>query len=302
MPVFLIYTFKDPALLKRVAARVAPHPVVVHVDAKVEIAPFRDATIDANVHFVSERVIVNWAGWSQVRAIRAMVRTGIKLAAGPDDHLVLLSGSDYPLRPVDELTAFLARHRGQQFLKAFEIKTSSDHYRKHLKRHFRDLPIGRKLPATPRGRRARNALIKALESVAALGPQPKAPKGLRVAHGGTHFALTAECLTRLERMVTPEIETFFSRIFCPEEKFYHSLLASEDRLTKEWQVVPYQGHGQWRYANLHHIEPKLDRVFTLNDWDVVSQIQDSFFIRKVQSTDSADLLDRIDAGLAGQRS
>lgn len=297
MPTFLIYTFKDPELLARVAGALHPHRVLVHVDAKVDEKPFRAAVAGQmdRVEFLDDRVVVNWAGWSQLTALRRLVRRALDTSTSADDYIVMLSGSDYPLRSMPALTRFFDAHRGQQFLRAFDIVASgSEHYRREIEnRHFRDLPILRRRTTTPRVRRMRNAMIRALEAVARALPARKPPAGLVPAHGGTHFALTAGCLAELEESVTPEIERYFARVFCPEESFYHSLLASGVGEKWGWRMVPFEGRGQHQYANLHHIEPSLEKVYTEADWPEVRDI-DRFFIRKVQSAPSASLLDLID--------
>ena len=118
-----------------------------------------------------------------------------------------------------------------------------------------------------------------------------------VAHGGTHFALTAACGQMLEEHVSGEIEHYFGRVFCPEEKFYHSLLASQSQPTS-WSLEPYRGRGQWRYANLHHIDESLVKVYTEDDWQEVRS-SDKFFLRKLEFERSRALLDRIDTDLLG---
>lgn len=303
MTVFLVYTFKDPALLGRVVDRLAPHPVIVHVDRKVDERPFRDAvaTAGARVEFIEDRVLVNWAGWSQQVAIRRLVARALGRVRD-DEYVVMLSGSDYPLRPVDRLDAFLAERPGHQHLRAFDVvQSGSDHYRAEMeRRHFRDLPLLRRWTPRPRVRRLRNAVIRSLEAAARILPPRTPPPGVVLAHGGTHFALTAGCLRALEAAVTPEVVRYFSRgVFCPEESFYHSLLAGGVGARWGWHPVPFEGRGQHQYANLHHIEPSLEKVYRAADWAEVRGI-DRFFLRKVQSEPSAALLDLIDEELLGR--
>lgn len=303
MTVYLLYTFKDPALLDRVVRRLAPHPVVVHVDRKIDERPFRAAVAEHGdrVEFLDDRVLVNWAGWSQLTAIRRLVARGLERARSGDEYLVMLSGSDYPLRSAAEIDRHLAATPGRQHLRAFDILASgSAHYRAEIeRRHFRDIPVLRRWTPRPRMRRLRNAIIRTLELAARALPARTAPKGLVPAHGGTHFALTADCLRALEASATPEIERWFAGgVFCPEESFYHSLLASGVGERWSWTPVPFEGRGQHQYANLHHIEPSLEKVYTEADWEEVRML-DRSFLRKVQSVPSAALLDRIDAELIG---
>lgn len=55
----------------------------MHVDAKVDEIPFKQAVAasqDAEtVEFVTPRELVNWSGYSQVRAIRRLIARGLQL-------------------------------------------------------------------------------------------------------------------------------------------------------------------------------------------------------------------------------
>jgi hypothetical protein len=167
MSVFLIYTFREPELLARTIRRLAPHQVVVHVDEKVDQAPFVAALAaeDAGrVDFLSDRVRVNWGGYSQVVAIRRLVQAGIARAR-PDEHLVLLSGQDYPIRPVAELDGMLRASGGRQFLRYFEVAGSEEKYTAQVdRRYHRDLAFLSTRTTDPRLRRIRNLAVRVLRT------------------------------------------------------------------------------------------------------------------------------------------
>lgn len=301
-PIFLIYTFNDPEHLKELVASLSPYPVLVHVDGKVSIRPFEDALNESgHARLIEERVQVNWGGYSQVRAIRALVGEALTLAAD-DDYLIMLSGSDFPIRPIPDLVRFLSERQGTQFLRAFDVSTSERKYTYQVDRqHHRDLRLLSRQTHRPLLRKIRNALIKLIDSTwsPVFGRLKNPP--VRVAHGGTHFAMTAECVRELESLVTPAVEDYFSKVFVPEEKFYHSLL-QESRFrgrAPAGGLEPYAGPGNWRYSNLHLIDPSLIKVFTLADWDEVRTSQ-KFFLRKVDSYAGAGLRDRIKVELLGE--
>jgi hypothetical protein len=77
----------------------------LHVDAKVATLPHlrNDAVLTA------KRFDVQWAGFSQVEATLELMRTAAKCEV--HDYFILLSGADYPLRPIAELSAFLSKHQ-----------------------------------------------------------------------------------------------------------------------------------------------------------------------------------------------
>ncbi|WP_406636673.1 beta-1,6-N-acetylglucosaminyltransferase [Pseudarthrobacter quantipunctorum] len=301
MTVFMIYTFREPELLNRTVKALSPHQVVIHVDAKIDQTPFEAAIRmedKARVTFLPNRVRVNWGGYSQVDAIRRLVAEAI-CRASPDEYLIMLSGQDYPIKSVPEIEKQLTLGRGRQYLRYFEVAASEPIYMAQVShRHHRDLPIGSNHTGNVRVRKARNFLIRAAEKMSSLGPALKPPPGLRVAHGATHFAITASFAEDLESLITPEIENYFRKVFCPEEKFYHSLAALSARSaetggTLDGGFEPYTGRGNWRYSNLHHIDETLVKVYTEDDWEEVRNSQ-KFFLRKLESERSSRLLQMID--------
>jgi hypothetical protein len=52
---------------------------------------------------------VQWAGFSQVQATLELLRTAVRNHA--HDYFILLSGADYPVRPIPELTTYLSLHQ-----------------------------------------------------------------------------------------------------------------------------------------------------------------------------------------------
>lgn len=302
MPTFMVYTYKEPQLLSRLCHVLRPFPVLIHVDAKVPLDPFRaqiQPVDQERVHFLptAERVRVNWAGFSQVRAIRNLVRRATTMTA-PDDYLVMLSGQDYPLRPVSELVDHLRSTPGRQYIRFFNIAaTSGKRYRHQIdRRHHRDLPFldGHVLTGTIR--KMRTAAILGVDLLCRILPPPRPPAHFAVAHGPTHFAITTRCAIEISNLATPAIDAYFRQVFCPEGKYYHSLVANSRFLydTPAGGYEPYVGLGDWRYAILHHIDPSLVRVFTLEDWDEIVR-SPAYFLRKVEAEASGELLDRIDS-------
>jgi hypothetical protein len=304
MTIFLIYTFREPALLARTIRRLAPHKVVVHVDQKVDQAPFTSAVGAEDrdrVEFLADRVRVNWGGYSQVEAIRRLVNAGIARARH-DEYLVLLSGQDYPIRPVADLEGMLAGSDGKQFLRYFDVAGSEAKYTAQVdRRYHRDLALLSTRTTDARLRRARNLAIRVLETASRAAGALRPPAGFRVAHGVTHFAMTADFAAHLEASVTVELERYFRHIFVAEEKFYQSLALNSSRGSETGGPnpdgsEPYAGPGNWRYANLHHIDPSLTKVYTKADWPEV-QASSAWFLRKLESGRSTTLLERIDREL-----
>lgn len=102
---FLVLCHQQPGMVGLLVEKLhhAECMTVVHVDKRVAVAPFHQATAHTGrVAFVPDpqRVAVYWAGYSMVEATLATIRHALAIA--PDtERFVLLSGSDYPVYPVD---------------------------------------------------------------------------------------------------------------------------------------------------------------------------------------------------------
>lgn len=302
MTTYMVYTFIEPRLLARTVSRLSPGRVLIHVDAKVDEQPFVDALGAADRHrveFVRPRYRVNWAGYSQIRAIRTLMKRALEVT-DDDEYIVLLSGQDFPLYSGDALESFFADAGGRQFMRYFRIDESDDAYRAQFyERHYRDLPFLVRHPLKPILRKVRTASVLGVDRLARVRPAPRPPQHLVPCFGPTHFAITADFARYLESLITPEIEQFFKTTFCPEELMYQTLASSGPRDVNNGSPradgsEPFIGRGNHLYANLHHIHPSLIKVYTIDDWDEV-QSSDKLFLRKLTCARSMELIDRIES-------
>ena len=93
---YLITAYANYEHLKRLVEalddEVCPH-FYIHIDLKSKLP--HDLKSFKNVKFI-KRHKVWWGGWSHQKAINALMRAAY---ASGYDHYILLSGSDYPVRP-----------------------------------------------------------------------------------------------------------------------------------------------------------------------------------------------------------
>ena len=299
MIVFGILAHQDPAHLARLVDRLAPYPAIVHVDRKSDWATFERALERAhNVVLIprSESIDVRWAGISVVLAEFAILERARRLAA-EEDYLVLLSGADYPLRPVAELDGHLASSDGTQFIRYFKISQSSDCLRWSVSsRHYNDwLPLGR--PRNTLHRKANTAIRLATGRLISELSPPRIPRGLEPVFGSQFFALTRACVDEVLTLRTERLDRFFTNVYAPDEKYIHTLVS----LSRYHHKTPEGGYASvpvrddtsaaWM-SNLHHPLP-ISKWWTISDWPEISA-SNMWFIRKIRTQDGASLLDRID--------
>lgn len=114
-------------------------------------------------------------------------------------------------------------------------------------------------------------------------------------HGSTWWALTpaaAEYVLR-ELENRPTLIAKYRKSFASDEQFVPTLIGNSAFASRSTGEMPFTGRGVWKTANLHVIDPSLARWFTINDLDELRG-SDKFFVRKVSSARSAELLDALD--------
>lgn len=113
---YLVTVYESPRHFERLVNAIATpqSEVFAHLDAKSDAAPFAIAA-RPHVHFVEPRLPVYWGEFSMVRAVLLLMERAL---ASPQrfDYLCLISGADYPIRPLHELHAFLEKHAGGEFI------------------------------------------------------------------------------------------------------------------------------------------------------------------------------------------
>ncbi|RSK49057.1 beta-1,6-N-acetylglucosaminyltransferase [Hymenobacter rigui] len=89
----------------------------LHVDLKSDQSLFAFLARRPQVQFLRRRFVINWGGFGLTQALLAGLR---EILAHPAryEFINLLSGQDYPLRPLTELYDFLAAHPGHSFVQA----------------------------------------------------------------------------------------------------------------------------------------------------------------------------------------
>ncbi len=135
--VYLILAYHQPEQLIRLIGTLrAGSPdaaIVLHHDAKSPL-PDSGALSDLNVHLVERRITVKWSDASQVDALLESLREVLGKFAF--SWLTVLSGQDYPLRPLSSIERDLRRSPHHAFVKA----APAGPYRPRYYLRYRTLP------------------------------------------------------------------------------------------------------------------------------------------------------------------
>jgi hypothetical protein len=212
--------------------------VYLHVDRRVEIAPFLRALGPAAERSSVEllpRVRCRWGGWGIVAATLAGLRAATRGSDRPD-HLLLLSGLDYPIAPRDRLAEHLAASGGAIFTEAEPMPVA-------------DLPDGGGLDRLTR-RYLRPARAWSLPNRRIpWWPERRLPAGLEPHHGSQFWCMPRDAAEwiRDELDRRPELERFWAGSFVADEHAIPSLLMSgplRDRVAGRHLHHMRHPHGQ----------------------------------------------------------
>ncbi|WP_395004971.1 beta-1,6-N-acetylglucosaminyltransferase [Cypionkella sp.] len=208
------------------AADVARHwasrdcPVVIHVDRRVPRGQYERlvkalADLD-NIRF-SARNACEWGTWGIVAATQAA--STIMLRDFPEvRHVYLASGSCLPLRPVEELIAYLNQRPRTDFI---ESVTTED-----VGWTIGGLDLERFTLRFPFSWRKQRRLFDGYVRIQRrLGFRRRIPKSIRPHLGSQWWCLTRQTLSAiLENPDRAEIDAYFTRVWIPDESYFQTMV------------------------------------------------------------------------------
>ena len=113
----LIMVHKDPPQIERLLKKLEHEGFhfYIHLDKKSDFREFAYLGNIPSVHFIRRRIRVSWAAYSFVQALltsfEEILESGI-----PYDYISVMSGQDYPIKPLSEIHDFLEAHAGKNFI------------------------------------------------------------------------------------------------------------------------------------------------------------------------------------------
>ncbi|WP_439505940.1 beta-1,6-N-acetylglucosaminyltransferase [Sediminibacterium sp.] len=270
----LILVHACPNQLARLVERLT-HPDAVffiHVDSKSAINQFEQLfETRTNIFFIKNRVSIQWATYSMVEAtlngFKEILASGLKI-----DYVNLLSGQDYPLKPIAEFHAFLKANPGKAFMECLSVeKEWKEAISRVTKYHFNHW----KIPGKFKLQKLFNYFL----------PNRKMPDNLIAVGRSQWFTITSEqvgfLIKRLES--SPNIVKFFTYSWAPDEMIFQTLLFNskyqKDIVGDNLRYIDWSDRKQ---------NPKL---LSSQDFNAFMQ-SGKFFARKFQEND--DVLDMID--------
>jgi hypothetical protein len=220
---FALIAHQHPKTVERLIRLILAdgHVVAVHYDARAPEADFRTLS-DAFAGNDSVRVVrefhVAWGQWSIVAATLRCLDE-IADAGWEPDYVHLLSGADYPIRPIGDFAAFLERNAGKQFLECVPsnerrwVRGGMQQERYLYRFHFN-------------WRDQRRLFDLAYNLQKLLGLKRKFVRGIEPHMGSQWWTLTWEMVKRIMVLARePDILKFFKTTLIPDELFFQTMVA-----------------------------------------------------------------------------
>lgn len=147
---YLITAYLDPSQLKRLCEAILYHEkddvaeVFLHIDQKVDIAPFRSILKDVvGVHFCRNRFYINWGGFNQVLSQRELLCCALD-SKTKFDRFVCISATDYPLWSNRKIMQYFKNNPKLELVGGYDLTDSKCMWQKKkviYYHFFRDLPV-----------------------------------------------------------------------------------------------------------------------------------------------------------------
>jgi hypothetical protein len=270
--VVVMLTHRDPPQVQRLVDRVCQGDdvaVVVHHDPRGPELALRPS---AQVHRVAEPVAASWGRIGLARAVLTALTTA-RTAVPELSWALVVSGQDYPSRPMTSIEQELRGTEQDAFLRWFPVGDPADDVIPWQARcrsrylHSRRLPGSVHHVPAPRRHPFRGGL------------------GLYVADMWPNLSAAALDHVLVQRRRRPEVERYLATCQVPDEALVPTLLLNDRGDLR----VSDDGRRFIRWTpGAPHPE-----TLTVEDEGAI-RAGDSFFARKVDIERSAELMDRLD--------
>jgi hypothetical protein len=315
---YLVLAHHDPIHLERLVKSIDYNAhIFIHLDQKTNIDSYIHIADMKSVDFIPERIKVYWGGVSMVKAILNLIKTA--LASKENfSHLVLLSGSDYPIKPVSTFYDFLKSNPDRQFIKLTNLNESPLPSEKRLTNYWFMEPF------QPFYNDRFFRLV--LQKIFHLGVTKKPLNNVSTAWGSQWWAITPKCAAFILKYLeeNPVFINFYKYAHAPDEHFFHTVVANSPFFEK---AGGFRQEIRWPHEVSNITLNFEGRIFAENDYEFLEDLRfnrkpteqrmskelcnlmdtslirgafsysDFFFARKFTTNKSSRLLDLIDKNL-----
>jgi hypothetical protein len=303
---YIISAYKAADLLIRLVHRLhTPTSIIlIHVDKRTDHKQYTEMIVGVkhltNVVFL-KRHNCHWGDFGHVRA----TLKGLAYLCDGNvnfDHVFLLTGQDYPIKPNTYIESLLSKESGREFLSYYVFPNKAWGENGGMRRieqwHFRfleDWPVKflRAFVHFP-SEREFNSKVKSLiySSVNKLFAKRTLPGNMKPFGGPGYWCLTRACAEFIHDFVQKNSRfiRFFRYVDIPDEIFFHTIILNSS-------FAPNVVNDDLRCIDIS--EGRGPRIWQKRDLEILAQ-SNGLFARKFDSAVDREILDMIDAKLLSQ--
>jgi len=271
----LITAHAAPDQLSRLISRIQ-HPsadVFVYIDLKTDITPFLPLANRPNVTFINKRIKIYWGEYSQVQS----TLIGFKeiLASGKKyDFINFISGSDYPVQPIDQFHDFLTQNPDKAFMEFYDIESVWKEAKSRISTYHL-------------GAYRIKGIFQFQKILNAVTPSRKVPLGMTAVGRSSWFTLPIASIRYILEFLekNPKVDEYFKMVWGSDEIIFQTILYNSP--FKDQLVNDNLRYIDWSKGG---VNPK---TLTIEDKDNLLNTN-KFFARKFNSAVNNDILDFID--------
>lgn len=181
---FIILAHHQPDAIRRLTDILTTdgNRVVIHFDSSAASGDQRAVRLIAEEKpdqiTVISKVHCVWGEWSLVEAVLLALREFAGMS-DPPDYIHLMSGADFPLRPIAQVKEFLRLNPGVDFIESCDISKNS-WVKGGLGQGTLPLLLSLQLPNPPKGVQLYGPLAAETEHPEANAARPETPHGIAV--------------------------------------------------------------------------------------------------------------------------
>ncbi|GAC1418091.1 MAG: beta-1,6-N-acetylglucosaminyltransferase [Flavisolibacter sp.] len=207
----LILTHKSPEQLQKLIEAL-DHPsfdFYIHVDKKIDIAPFLFLRSIKNVYFIENRLKVYWGSYGVVTATLNSIK---HILLKDYDYINVISGQDFPLKSPDYIYDYLEQRKGREFITCDSIYSDWPEAAHRVKRYFLS--------------NYRIRFKKVWEFLLRVLPERKFPLKMEIVGRSCWFTITAQAAAYIIKFLEehPQMEKFFKYSWGADEIIYATIL------------------------------------------------------------------------------
>jgi Core-2/I-Branching enzyme len=276
------------------------HPqvqVYLHLDRRARLAPFSRALSDAGVNdaFLLPRRVTRWGGIEIVDAALDALGRGV---ADRCRYFVLISGQDFPLRPVEEILVFMEKAGSRSYVDHFALPTERWRFGGRDRTDFYTYNLlGRRETCIPRGEDTSffswrgHVLNGLLRMRGARAPVRSFPPYLRPFGGSQWWNLSREAAEHVLGFVDehPDYRRYHKHTLLPDELFFQSILLGTDFTVSHEIVGDPLRFMVWPEGSRH---PRHPRTLDAGDLPAMEESRD-LFARKLDAAVDETVLARL---------